>query len=152
MIEFGLGVVASVIAAGIVWAGNRFLLPAIRALFWVGTDISGVWQSYDADPAAANPVGEAEITQRGSTITMELRRHRNRDGTPASRRYSYNGTFSSRVLALVWRSVDRPDYIIGAMVLYLQFDGRQFRGPTIYYDDEAGKVITHDFWLHRPTT
>ena len=146
---FGLGVATSVLAAALVWAGNRYLLPAVRALFWSGTDISGAWQSYDVDPTTGEPVGEAEITQRGSRITMELRRHRHRDGTPASTRYRYSGSFSSRVLTLVWASIDRPDYIVGAMVLYLHAHGREFRGLTIYHDDKAGEVTTHDFWLRR---
>lgn len=150
MTNFGLGVAASLVAALLVWGGNRYLLPAVRALFWSGTDISGAWQSYDVDPDEGEPAGEAEITQRGSRIAMQLLRHRNRDDTAASRKYSYSGTFRSRLLTLLWGSIDRPDYIIGAMVLYLSSDGRQFRGLTVYHDDEAAEVTTHVFWLRRP--
>lgn len=102
------------------------------------TDINGIWYAYDAEPIqSAQFVSEAVVKQQGSLVTMELHRVRDRTGATTSRRYRYQGRFSARQLVLLFESVDRPDYIIGALVLLLNAQGDCFAGVTVYYDQKA---------------
>ncbi|MGH2435389.1 MAG: hypothetical protein ACRDFA_00175 [bacterium] len=115
------------------------------------TDINGTWYAYDAEPAQGSQfVSEAVVKQQGSLVTMELHRIRDRSGATTSRRYRYQGRFSARQLVLLFESIDRPDYIIGALVLLLNAQGDGFSGVTVYYDQKAHSgIITHRFWLCR---
>lgn len=115
------------------------------------TDINGSWYAYDADPAAgATFISEAQIKQSSTTVTMELHRLKDRSGATTSRRYRYQGRFTARQLVLLFESVDRPDYIIGALVLVLDASGESFSGVTVYYDQKGHTgVMSYPFWLAR---
>ena len=109
MSTFWLGV-ASSLAAGLVglWI-KHYGIPIVQGLVWKVTDISGSWLAFHADPNGSQPVGNANVKQRGPRITMTLHRNVDSSGNPTDRNYRYKGTFRGRQLALVWEAIDRPD-------------------------------------------
>ena len=154
MATFLLGVGASFVAWLLGLGLVHWLIPFVQGLLWKLTNISGRWLAYIEDPATHEPVGEAEITQRGPVITMTLHRQKDREGKPTSRRYKYHGSFKARQLTLLWEALDRPDFRVGAMVLHLAEHANEFKGLTVFYDDKhaAGAGVgALPYWLRRPS-
>jgi hypothetical protein len=155
MLGFFTGVAAS-LAAALIWVlVAHQLVPMIQGALWKVTDISGKWYLYLDDPDSTPvSVGVMTIHQRGLRITAKLHRDQFHDRRPTDMNFEYRGTFRSRQLVLIWEAVERPDSRIGALVLYLNEYGTQFRGFTTYYDDGARSgpaVIAKEYWLQRPS-
>ncbi len=147
--EIASELVASGIALVLAWVATRYLRPWLWELTWRGTKVSGKWLSYDDDPAGAKPVGDATIDQRGSRVTMHLVRHTNRNGEPTHREFRYQGRFSARNMTLLFEASDRPDFILGAIVVHLDNAAKQFCGSAVYHDETKATVVSMPFWLHR---
>lgn len=145
--------IAGVILTALGWFFETTVRPAMRKFLWQGTDISGVWNFFDTAPSAGTaspPAGQATVRQWANDVEMVLRRHADRTGSVTAKSYRYTGRFAARQLALVWHSDDRPDAVLGAVVLHLDLKSRAFAGYSVFYDSDAASIVQKPIFLCRP--
>lgn len=153
MNAFWLGVASSLAAWAVTLLLIHRVIPTLQGLIWGITDISGQWLAYHDDPQKSEPVGHAEISQTGTRVRMSLHRYKDGAGGSTERDYRYKGAFKARQLTLLWEALDRPDFRMGAMILYLSDDAKMFQGLTVFYHDTLHKggpgVGSRKYWLKR---
>lgn len=143
------GVVASLVVALLTLMVKEWLIPRIRAILYQGPDINGKWFSYQSDPEADEPMGFAEVVQKGAVVSMKLTRTRSRSGKPVSRKFIYKGQFSEGQLTMLFEDERARGYITGAIVLRLSADTKALDGKTTYFDHNANAVVSNDLFLRK---
>ena len=140
--EAALGAAATRIKRSITEMGRR---PLLR-LTQVGgdepggvPDISGKWAGFAPDgPNPDEATSTMEIDQHGSLIHAVVDR-KVRNGT---RRFEYEGRFSSGQLVMFFQDQRGKGFIIGTMVLHLAGNLNTFVGRSTYYHHTRNEVVS----------
>jgi hypothetical protein len=143
--SFLVGVAASVIAAVIVGLFTVFALPRLKGLAQNRTlNVQGKWDVFDSLLPEGEPVGSWNIRQRGNRLWVDIRRHRNRQGGPMSRKFTAVGDLQSDQLTCVFRD-QTGKHRTGAIVLRSRGSGAPatFTGRAVYWDrtPDPGEVL-----------
>jgi ribosomal protein L14 len=144
------GVAASLVVALLSLTVKEWLIPRVRAILYRGPDINGEWTSYQSDPNADEPMGFAEIVQKGTVASMKLTRTKSRSGKPVSRNFIYKGQFSEGQLTMLFEDERAKGYITGAIVLRLSTNTKALDGKTTYFDHNANAVVSNDLFFLSP--
>jgi hypothetical protein len=146
-----LGIIAGIIATSITVAVSYFfktiVIPFLKAALFDIPDISGKWQTYDAEDQ--EPVGTATIKQHSRQVEIQVIRHLNRKGQKTEKNFCYKGKFASGTLVASYEDIDMQGYIMGSVVMHLMPDNKTLFGKTVYFDHNQGEVVAHDYWLKR---
>jgi hypothetical protein len=156
--EFVWGVVIGVITAALLWlisrTFNKIVLPWYQALTYPGVDIEGRWVGIypDVNPSTLDdPDYTIHIKQKGSVVHGRMIRHKNRDKSRGGKEFKFSGNFCDSDLVVTYKPKDKTRLGLGAYVMQLTGDGRQFKGKCLYIvtNHRVSEVAEFDVIWHR---
>jgi hypothetical protein len=137
MLNFILGVVASICAAIVVAAFMRYTVPYIRGFLHNTPKIDGDWKVHIAGNAQDR--GILSIEQQGVRIRATFK---HLDGP---RSFLYKGSFFSGQLVLTFEESGKEGFNVGAMLFRLHSDGVSMEGRTLFWHNDRSEFVSNQY-------
>ncbi len=134
MLNFVLGIVASICAAMVVAIFARYVVPYIRGFLNDTPRIDGDWRIHITETSQNR--GILTIDQQGARVRAFLKFP---DG---SRSFVYMGRFSSGHLVLTFEQKKLESLNVGAMVFRLGSGGNTMIGRTLFWHNDRSEFVS----------
>ena len=142
MTDFGLGILASVVAAIVVaiasltwkWLKNRF--------FYKGVRVNGTWDVFeDRDGKRVNS-GKLKLQQSGSFVKGTSTRTKTRGGKKSNREFKYHGSVSGHQMTLIFEDKKGDGFDTGSYVFIIQNDCTTMIGRTTFHGKPENEIVS----------
>jgi hypothetical protein len=150
MIEFWVGVAASLVATALAYVASRFLWPALwERVFYRGVNLGGTWEIVEERGDKLRTVGKIELKQRGRRLTGSSIRSQTRGGQPSNRKFSYTGSIQGCQATLVFEDQKGVGFDVGTYVFIVQNDGNTMVGMATFHGKTENKIVSESRTLKR---
>lgn len=150
MIEFWIGVAASLVATALVYVSRRFLWPMLwERVFYRGVNLGGTWEIVEERSGESRVVGKIELKQLGRRLTGSSVRSRTRGGQPSNRKFSYTGSIQGHQATLVFEDQKGVGFDVGTYVFIVQDDGNTMVGMATFHGKAENKIVSEPRILKR---
>lgn len=149
MSEFLLGVLASLVAAVVV-----FILKIIWPSFtdkclYKGVRVEGVWDVMEERSGSPLKVGRLELKQRGCRLTGISSRTKTRDGKNSDRKFNYHGLINGNQVTLVFEDARGIGFDTGTYVFTVYNDGTTMVGMSTFHGKRENKIVAEPRTLRK---
>ncbi len=143
MVNFMLGVMSSLAAAGLVWVSTRLVWPYVTAkVLYKGVRIDGVWEIYDVKDGAQRKTGLLTLRQQGSRLAGTSQRIETRQGTASDRRSTYAGRIAGEQVTLLFQDQRGLDFDSGAYVFRVQNNCVEMVGVATFHGKPENAIVS----------
>lgn len=143
MLNFLLGVIASLVATFIYMATIKWIVPSfINKFLYDGIPISGAWDVYELQDNKKVKSGRLELEQKGRIVTGTSTRKVTRDGKESNRKFNYHGSISGHQLTLMFEDANGKGFDTGSYILIVENNLKKMVGRNTFHGKRENKIVS----------